>query len=216
MSNENHVLLVEQAGKAFAVPINSFVKYMTEEEYAALSPEEQENGNTYLVDGDPLLVVQETGTSMRDVMSQDAVTRELQKLQEQIDAIKSCSCTPSTSNPNPDPPVNPPPADPPTIPPPTGLAVSNIGSDSVTLNWTVPTGIVIASHTARISLNGTTWSNLAVGGVTDSAQRIEFTGLSTGVIRGLVPDTVYYFSVIVNTFTDQSRPSSTLIARTAP
>ena len=211
MSNENHVLLVEQAGKAFAVPINSFVKYMTEEEYVALSPEEQENGNTYLVDGDPLLVVQETGTSMQDVMSQDAVTRELRKLQEQIDAL-----TNGTSTPNPDLPVNPPPVDPPTIPPPTGLAVSNIGSDSVTLNWTVPTGIVIASHTVRISLNGTTWSNLAVGGVTDSGQRIEFTGLSSGMIRGLAPDTIYYFSVIVNTFTDQSRPSSTLIVRTAP
>lgn len=89
---QNKVSLVQAGGHDLNLDSDSRVivdKFLTKAEYDALSTEEKNNGMTYYVtDEDPIgAVVQGTGQSTSDVMSQKAVTDEIESINTDIENV---------------------------------------------------------------------------------------------------------------------------------
>jgi len=100
---------------------------------------------------------------------------------------------------------------------PTELGASNIGRETVTLNWISSTSAGVIAYTVQISTDGgNAWTDITVGGETGTGIRVEFTGATTGIIRGLESASTYRFQVIANTTDDHSAPSNDVIVETLP
>jgi Leucine-rich repeat (LRR) protein len=98
---------------------------------------------------------------------------------------------------------------------PTNLIFSAVGYDTVTLDWTASATSTVTGYTVQVSTDGgSTWTDVTVGGASVTGIWVEFTGTTTGIIRGLEHGETYQFHVIANTAIDHSEPSNVVVVET--